>query len=280
MKRGNAAQRMYIWTHSVFRRQTSMNNMAINGTGSPVLVSGQYEYTVAFPPFIATQADSGHRYRIVVATTVPNLSDPNCSSTSGSDYTTLNVIPCFILPVNLVNWTGSVYKNKARLKWLTDNEDEPATYMVEKSLDGIHFSEVGSLPGRYQEKRTNTYNFEDPIELQKQTFYRLKVIGQDGVPTYSKIVLLQPLLTNFTAQVLENPFQDQVRINIQAPQKGKISIQLLDISGRILQTTEQEVQSGTQIMVIKNMSALAPGIYLLHMTDGHADINIKLIKEK
>jgi len=29
MKRGNVVPRMHIWTHSVFRRQTSTNNMAI-----------------------------------------------------------------------------------------------------------------------------------------------------------------------------------------------------------------------------------------------------------
>jgi GNAT superfamily N-acetyltransferase len=29
MKRGNVVQRMYIWIHSVFRRQTSISNMVI-----------------------------------------------------------------------------------------------------------------------------------------------------------------------------------------------------------------------------------------------------------
>ncbi len=44
------------------------------GTGTPTVNgSGEYEYTVNYPQFVATQSDSGTQYRLIVATTPSNL---------------------------------------------------------------------------------------------------------------------------------------------------------------------------------------------------------------
>ncbi|MEI9958830.1 MAG: hypothetical protein WDM90_21530 [Ferruginibacter sp.] len=58
---------------------TTWANTGVSGTGTPTLVSGQWEYNAPYPPFIATMADSSNIYRIVVATTASNLSNGNCS---------------------------------------------------------------------------------------------------------------------------------------------------------------------------------------------------------
>ena len=136
--------------------------MGVNGTGSPVPVNGQYVYSVAFPPFIATMADSGSKYRLVVATTLANLASSTCSSTSATDYTTLNIIQCSVLPVQLVAWNVIRAEKVHRLKWITEKENEFISYAVEKSTDGIHFTEAASADGKFLDGSRNSYEAIDP----------------------------------------------------------------------------------------------------------------------
>jgi hypothetical protein len=258
----------------------SWNDAGLSGTGIPAMVSGQYEYSVSYPAFIATQADSGHRYRIVVATTIPNLSNPNCSSISATDFTMLNVINCTILPVKLISWSGQTEKNQARLKWDTEEEDNPVTYTVERSDDGVHFSTSGTVKGRYYDGNSNTYLYKDPVEIQRPTFYRLIINPELGQSYYSKVILLQPQIKNFRVQVIQNPFRDKLRINLLIPKKGKVDMKLIDISGRVIQSVSEELETGSQVQEWKMSDKLTTGLYILQVNYGNEKVNIKLLKEK
>ncbi len=269
----------YKWQRST-NGGVSWNDVGISGTGSPVVVGGQYEYSVSYPTFIATQADSGHRYRIVVATTIPNLSDPNCSSVSATDFTMINVINCTILPVKLVSWTGQAEKNQARLRWVTEEEDNPVTYTVERSEDGIHFSASGIVKGRYDMGNSNTYLYKDPVEIQKPTFYRLIISPELGQSSYSKVILLQPQIKNFHAQVIQNPFRDKLHVNLQIPVKGKLEMKLIDISGRVIQSRIEDMEQGQRVLEWKITDRITSGLYILQVNYGNEQTNIKLIKDK
>jgi hypothetical protein len=269
----------YKWQRST-NGGISWNDVGISGTGAPAVVGGQYEYSVSYPAFIANQADSGHRYRIVVATTIPNLTDPNCSSVSATDFTMLNVINCTTLPVKLISWTGLAEKNHATLRWITEEEDNPVTYIVERSEDGVHFSSSGTVKGRYDEGHSNTYLYKDPVEIQRPTFYRLIINPELGQSSYSKVILLQPQIKNFRAQVIQNPFRDKLRLNLQIPQKGKVEMKLIDMSGRVIQSRSEELESGSQVQEWKMSERITIGLYILQVNYGNEQVNIKLLKDK
>jgi hypothetical protein len=192
----------------------------------------------------------------------------------------LNVISCTILPVRLISWYGLAEKNQAKLRWVTEEEDNPVTYIVERSEDGIHFSKSGTVKGRYDQGNSNTYVFKDPVEIQRPTFYRLIMSPELGQATYSKVILLQPQVKNFQAQVIQNPFRDKLRLNLQIPQKGKVEMKLIDISGRVIQSNSQELETGVQSLEWKTTERITSGIYILQVNFGNEQINIKLIKDK
>jgi hypothetical protein len=269
----------YKWQRST-NGGTTWNDVGVNGTGTPTVVGGQYEYSASYPTFIATQADSGHRYRIVVATTIPNLTDPNCSSVSATDFTMLNVINCTVLPVKLISWTGQTEKNQAKLRWVTEEEDKPVTYIVERSEDGVHFFTAGTVKGRYDEGISNTYIFKDPLVIQRPTFYRLIINPEVGQSSYSKIILLKPQFNNFHAQVIQNPFRDKLSIYLQIPQKGKIEMKLIDVAGRIIHSATKDMETGSQTMEWKMPDRIINGLYILQVNYGNEQVNIKLLKDK
>jgi trimeric autotransporter adhesin len=269
----------YKWQRST-NNGVSWNDMGVSGTGVPALIGGQYEYSVSYPTFIATAADSGHRYRIVVATTIPNLSNINCSSASSAEFTTLNIINCTILPVQLISWTGTVVKNQAKLRWVTEKEDAPVSYTVERSENGTNYLPAGTVEGKYQEGTENAYYFDDPVELRQPTFYRLTINGQDGRPSYSHVILLQPYATDYDVQVMQNPFKDIIRVNLQVPEKGDVLMRLMDMSGRVLQTREATLEKGAQSVEWKGFERYANGLYMLEVSYRNQRQIIRLMKEK
>jgi hypothetical protein len=101
-----------------------------------------------------------------------------------------------------------------------------------------------------------------------------------GQSSYSKVILLQPQIKNFRAQVIQNPFRDKLRLNLQIPQKGKVEMKLIDISGRVIQSVMEELESGSQVQEWKTSDRITNGIYILQVNYGNEQVNIKLLKEK
>jgi hypothetical protein len=281
-----ATVRSFFNNYNQYKWQRSTNNgaswsdLGVSGTGVPVLVGGQYEYSVAYPTFIATSADSGHRYRIVVATTIPNLSNTNCSSASSADFTTLNIINCTVLPVQLITWTGTAVKNQAKLRWVTEKEDGPVNYTIEKSENGTNYLPAGNVEGKYLEGAENAYQFDDPVELRQPTFYRLTISSHDGRPSYSQVILLKPYANDYDAEVMQNPFKDIIRINLHVPEKGEVLMRLMDMSGRILQFREATMEKGVQVVEWKGFERYANGLYMLEVSYRNQRQIIRLMKEK
>ncbi|MEJ7914258.1 MAG: hypothetical protein WKF70_13945 [Chitinophagaceae bacterium] len=49
------------------------------GSGSPTWNGSEWVYSIGYPPFVAAMADSGTKFKVVVATTAPNLSNSSCA---------------------------------------------------------------------------------------------------------------------------------------------------------------------------------------------------------
>ncbi len=270
------------YNHYKWQRSTnggvSWADAGVSGLGSPVLVSGQYQYTVSYPPFIATQADSGHRYRLVVATTLANLSDPNCSSASGSDFTTLNIISCAILPAKLIHFSGSLRDQQVSLRWQTDNETTPLEFLVERSIDGIQFKRAGITRGRYDEGPSNEYRFTDPEPVSGPTFYRITMRSPAGGQSRSEAILIEPAPGAFDLRVQQNPVREKLRMTVYIPHRGKLQLQLIDNTGRTLWTTERNPVTGTRIAMEEAMHGLPAGVYLLQARFEQEVKSIRLLK--
>lgn len=279
-----ATVRSFFNNYSYYKWQRSTdagvnwNDVGVSGTEVPVLNGGQYEYNVTYPPFVATNADSGHRYRLVVATTFANLSDPNCSSTSAADFTTLDIIQCAILPVNLVAWNVSRSGNGVKLKWITEKEFESVKYTVEKSTDGIHFRDAHFRDGKYKEGNRNTYEFTDAEIINGTAWYRLKLITADGKATYSKIILINTGNTDFNVITLDNPFSRRIRTEISVTEKADVSLTMSDAQGRKVYTKNIVAEKGSNAFTIDNMDHLAKGVYYLSVEKGAERKIIRLLK--
>ncbi len=281
----SATVRSFFSNYAQYKWQRSTNggvtwtDEGISGAGSPVLVGGQYQYTVNHPPFIGTLAMSGYKYRLVVATTVGNLSNLNCSLASVTDVVTLELIDCTVLPVDLMSWDGRVRNNYAELKWVTENESEPVSYEIERSSDAVSFATAGTVQGTYLNGPIGSnYTYTDPLLLTGNMFYRLKIVSQSSPVRYSHVILLSNGTIPFDARAMINPFHNEIKLNLYIPEKNKVRIKLLDTYGRILVNREAQFEKGLNSYPVSGLEMLSNGIYILNISYGKQQLNIKLIR--
>jgi len=269
----------YKWQRST-NGGISWNDLGLSGTAVPVLSGGQYEYTVQYPPFIASAADSGHRYRLVAATTLANLSNPGCSNFSSTDFTTLNINRCVILPVVLHRFTGQVVREQATLQWATGNETGPVEFVIERSQDGSLFNLAGKMEGRYRSGPSHIYQFTDPRGIRNATYYRITVISEGSGSSYSRVLLLNPKQHGFRVEVIQNPFRDRPKLIIQWPEKGKVELTLMDLAGRTYWTQELKGETNHIQTVEPMLTGLPSGVYLLQARTGSIVKHIRLVKAR
>ena len=244
-----------------------------SGVGSPALVNGLYQYVTTLPPFLAYPADSGTYYRVIVATTAANLSG-NCAFNDGSS-TMIKVINCgIVLSANFSQFNGQLIQNRAYLGWAALAEQNLDKYEIEKSSDGLIFSTIAYVNAK--NTAAANYNFTDPGMITDNTYYRIKMINNDGLFKYSGVILLSPGL-KFEVRPLKNPFRDNIAAEVIVPEDGMLVLKIFNDKGQLVKAIQQAVIKGINSITIKNING-ADGMYFLSVNFKNETIKTKLIK--
>ena len=279
----NVTVKCYFPNYTYYKWQKSINggstwsDAGVSGTGVPSLVSGQWQYSATYPSFTANLVDSGHRYRVIVATSASNLSSLSCAY-SNNQNTMLKIIDCsMILATQLTGFSGQVSNNKAGLKWTSTKENNLSHYEVEKSDDGKSFTKVGTVIA-WNSSTNSAYDFTDPAEMVTPAYYRLKIVNTEGLFKYSNIIWLSLNNNNFIVNNITNPFQQGIAVDYIIPNDGKIDCHLFDSYGKLVHASSVNGRKGSNTLKLEALNNLAAGIYTATMIfDNHA-ISRRIIK--
>ena len=94
------------------------------------------------------------------------------------------------LPVSLTQFTAKRQGKSILLNWQTDNEINFDHYEIERSADGIHFSQKGIQLPNGNGTGIARYQAVDQTPLAGRNYYRLKIVDRDASFAYSKIVFI------------------------------------------------------------------------------------------
>jgi hypothetical protein len=95
------------------------------------------------------------------------------------------------LPVELITFEGEkVSGNTALLKWVTATEKNSAYFSIEKSEDGVNFSEIGIVNAQGSSNNIVNYQYNDN-HFNKSFYYRLKMLDLDGSYKYSSVRFIE-----------------------------------------------------------------------------------------
>jgi hypothetical protein len=273
----------YKWQRSTDGGATWTDVTTPAGPAAPFWNGTAWEYVVSYtiPPSQTRLSNSGDRYRLVVATTLANLSDVNCRFTDSGNIIRITVITCGpILHTQLISFTGSIINEKANLRWITTGEDEPFTFEIEKSKDGINFYPAGTVISHqdYVSQQSN-YSFIDQSPLTGKTYYRILMKNNAGKSLYSRTIQLMAEQDLLSFISIINPFSTQLQFEVSIGQNGKGNIELIDVLGNVVRKKAFEIIPGINQIVIDNTSSLPAGIYFLRITAGDKTIQKRVLKQ-
>lgn len=243
-------------------------------------VAGAWEYVSSYtvPPTETFPTNSGDKYRLIVATSMPNLSNLNCRTTDNTNVVTLNVLICGpILSVDLTAFNGKIENSKASLRWTTTEEEEQIYFDVEKSMDATHFTTIATVNGNNM-RDFNHYSFTDPDDLTGKTYYRIKMRAASGRIIYSRVLQLSGETKGFSFVSVINPFNHILYFDLSSARTGVVKAELLDQYGNPVRKRTFEIREGNNQFSFDNTSSLSSGVYILKAEMNGVVIYRKVLK--
>lgn len=219
-------------------------------------------------------ADSGTY--LVTATEIRN----GCSSSS---YATVMFLSA--LPVRLNNFGGIlINKNTADLKWSINSEDGNESYTLERSTDGIHFSQVYNTKALRVSSESN-YGYRDDLTgiTGNIVFYKVKIYSHSVSYSESNIIKLNlkdapSQQSNHIISVVQNGNSTSPEVNYYSVANNTLmSLIVSDLEGKIIYRTQQQVNSGLNTIKLPSTFLKIRGVKVLAITLGTDKMNYKFI---
>lgn len=189
------------------------------------------------------------------------------------------------LPVKLLKFNAHLVKNNVEINWSTGEEINNKGFEIERSTNGKIFEKINFVKGAGNSNVVNNYGIIDESAFEKTNattlYYRLKQVDFNGTSTFSNtVVLKKDAKTNESIAVYPNPFNDQITCTINANTQNKITLSLIDISGKEVANSVVIVEQGVSTFDINELGKLTNGVYFLKVLMDNEAKTIKLIKTK
>ena len=248
---------------------------------TPYGTEWEYIATYTIPASQTTLANNGDQYRLVAATTIPNLANTNCQVTDGVSTITLSVIDCGIpLSTDLLSFNGKLLNNFSNLSWTTSKEDEPLTFEIDRSNDGTTFTKIGMVKShKNYTSETNQYSFIDSVAVSGKASYRLVLVNNTNKKKYSRTIQLKNEQAQFQLLNVVNPFSNELTFDVQIDRNANIDVFLLDIYGKLLKKTNKTVYAGVNSLSLGTTTSLSSGLYVLQVKYKENIISKKIVKK-
>lgn len=242
---------VYTWT---------TNNGSINGstTGPVITVNAPGTY------YVTQQLNS------------------KCPASSIDSVVLLFDSVCAVLQVDITQFNVTNVGKDVLVKWQVNDNELVEKFEIEYSTDNRNFNKLTTLPAN-ENRRLANYSFQYRIKNNDPVVYfRLKLIGKNGVPKQSRTISIQPGNSEITKTpvVFPNPANKEIWLSVESDEKAKVSIALSDVTGRFIQRLEIPVNQGGNVLALHNLVQLSPGMYFVKIKANNNETTQKFVLKK
>lgn len=190
--------------------------------------------------------------------------------------------PLQILPVTMLNFSLTKQaSNAVKVDWATANELNSSHYIVERSVDGINYTELGKVNARENSSTKQSYSYVD-VEagnLSKPVlYYRLKMFNKDGSFKHTNTLKVNFGKTNFQFTFMPNPVQNQLTVTVSTGGAKSIAMRITDATGRqVYNQTLPAAQTTFQQNI--NVERLQKGMYFIQIISDNTLQTQQFIKQ-
>lgn len=173
------------------------------------------------------------------------------------------------LPVRITSFTAKYVAERqiVNLHWVTTMEKNNEHFIIERSLDSLHFIEIGQARSVGSSHVVQHYYFEDPKPVGGRMFYRLREIDSSGKQFITPVISAYKPVTKLEVSAI-HPSVDGMQLNfaVISPKNSAASIVVADISGHVLKSFLMKTKVGANLQRIY-IGDLGSGIFFLQVND-------------
>lgn len=193
-----------------------------------------------------------------------------------TSYTATSVVANAIssLPVELTVFEAEQKSNIVELGWKTQSEIQNDGFLVEHSLDGSSWTQIGFVEGKGNSIDLNEYLFNHENPVGGINYYRLNQIDYDGTSNHSKVIGVEFLSEGgFSGPfaIYPNPVEDV--LNLVSKTDEECLARVYDLNGKIV--FEENVNQADSSF---DLSKLASGIYVMNISNMMIIQSMRFIK--
>ncbi len=188
-----------------------------------------------------------------------------------------------LLPVRLSSFTAMVAGDKkVNLAWTTESEVNFSHFVIEKSNDGVNFSEAGFVFSNGSANDYSNYTYADNLFSANDilVFYRLRMVDIDGKAEYSdvRVVRLKTQISNTIAiTAFPNPAINDLRVTIPLTWQGKkVQYEMVGLNGVVIKKLERQNASQTESFDLRFFSS---GVYVIRVACDNEIATQRIVKQ-
>lgn len=185
-----------------------------------------------------------------------------------------------VLPVRLINFKASLQTNTVQLTWATATEINSQDFVIQRSIDGIHFSNVGSVMASGNSMVEKSYNFNDDRYLDAASdilFYRLQMNDKDGKINYSQVQAVRLNTSSLIIKTYPNPVHNELTIIFGNLSSKASLLKITDVNGK--QVYLQKIGNPNSPLQNIDVSDFAKGTYFIQVILGKETHISKFVKQ-
>ncbi len=186
-------------------------------------------------------------------------------------------------PVKMSSFTVKKESNDAVLRWTTVSETKNDHFDIERSVDGINFTKMGTVAGNGTTVLTKNYIYPDALAnvASKILYYRLRIVDMDGKSTFSTVVALRldGSIAVSSLTVYPNPFTSNIKLQLRSAKEENSTIRFINARGQEVLKRNVTLMPGDNIVVVGDLQTVAPGLYIMELRTGNDVITQRIIKQ-
>ena len=178
----------------------------------------------------------------------------------------------YALAASITNFTGHKLETSNMLQWTTTSEQNNAYFNIQHSTNGINFTTVEKVMTKASNGNSSmdiNYAVEHKNPSAGHNYYRLEQVDMDGHSSLSQqIIDVQWGANGSVVTLYPNPIQDVLHIDVYSEKEMNTTIQLMDISGRIIKQVQTITTKGMNNIVV-NLQDISSGMYTVQVLENN-----------
>jgi len=169
------------------------------------------------------------------------------------------------------------------LTWSTVSENGNMNFFVEKSTDGIVFTEIGKLDGAVDSQEINDYRFLDLKTGADEAYYRLKMVDASDYESITHTIFFnRENSNNYMFKSMSSPITDShFTLLMDSKVDGKLRYRVVNQKNEVLLSKSRYISEGEN-MISVNLADFKLGSYKLEtvLNDEKEELNLRKVKRE